>query len=247
MVEVQTAALRLARRREWTRRRQTMRRKILLAGLALAIVAPAAASAQETCEQRAHNRVAGTAVGAVAGALVGSAVGGRHDGTSGAVVGGLAGAVIGNQVAKGPADCRHAYGWYDNGGRWHANNVDSNAAWGYYDRRGEWVAGQPADYRPAPRRPGPAWDDDRDWGRGGDPELSRWEDRLRAEIREGVRDGRIERDEARGLMGQLRDIRRDEAREADMHGDHLPREARERLRDRLRHLDRRIGHARRYD
>lgn len=132
-----------------------MRRKILIAGLAGAIALPVAAHAQTTCEERAQNRVAGTAVGAVAGALFGSGLAGKGHKTDGAMLGAVAGAVVGNQVAKGPKDCVHAYGWYDNRGGWHANNTDPSVAWGYYDRRGEWVEGRPADWRPADYRPGP--------------------------------------------------------------------------------------------
>ena len=125
-----------------------MRAKYLFISLAMAALVPSLAVAQETCEQRAQNRVAGTVVGGVAGALLGGAVTNTRDKTTGAVVGGIAGAVIGNQLAKGPADCRHAYGWYDNGGRWHANNADPQVASGYYDRGGRWVYGRPVDYRP---------------------------------------------------------------------------------------------------
>lgn len=136
-----------------------MRKNVVMAGLALAVVLPSAAMAQETCEQRAQDRVAGTVVGGLAGALLGGAVSGHGHKTTGAVVGGLAGAVIGNQVAKGPQDCRHAYGWYDNDGRWHANAVDPGTASGYYDRNGAWVDGRPAHYHPAqygPAQYGPA-------------------------------------------------------------------------------------------
>jgi hypothetical protein len=100
--------------------------------------------AQVTCEQRSANRAAGTAVGAVAGALLGSAVAGHHEKGTGAVVGGVSGAVIGNQLARGPRDCVHAYGWYDNDGRWHGQRVDERYATGYYDRSGAWIDGRPA-------------------------------------------------------------------------------------------------------
>ena len=55
-----------------------MRGKLLLAGFALAVILPTAASAQETCEERASNRAAGTAIGAVACALLGAGVAGHH-------------------------------------------------------------------------------------------------------------------------------------------------------------------------
>lgn len=219
-----------------------MRRKIMAAGVAAAIALPVAAHAQTTCEERSQNRAAGTAVGAVAGALLGGSVASKGRKTEGAVLGGVVGAVIGNQVAKGPKDCQHAYGWYDNGGGWHANNVDPNAAWGYYDRRGEWVAGRPADYRPIEYRPGPGPGRE-DWDRfdfldgPGYPEFHDTEFRIRDRIRDGVRDGRIERADARDLMQQLRDIRADEVRLYRDFGPRLRPDERVRLRMRLRDLE----------
>ena len=222
-----------------------MRRSMLTLGAAVAIALPAMAHAQETCEQRSQNRVAGTALGAVAGALLGSAVSGHGHKTTGAVVGGVAGAVIGNQVAKGPKDCQHAYGWYDDEGRWHANNVEPNAAWGYYDRNGEWVEGRPADYRPveyAPPRPD--WDDAALFDGPGYPEFRHMELRIHDHIRDGVRDGVIHHDDARDLMQQLRDIRGEEMRQYRDHGDYLPPDDRVRLRMRLRELDRLVEQVR---
>lgn len=121
-----------------------MRMNILAAGVAAAALIPTLAMAQITCEQRSQNRAAGTAVGAVAGALLGSAVAGHHEKGTGAVVGGLTGAIVGNQLARGPKDCAHAYGWYDNDGRWHGQTIDERVATGYYDRNGVWVDGRPA-------------------------------------------------------------------------------------------------------
>jgi hypothetical protein len=121
-----------------------MRRNILAAGIAAATLIPTLAMAQVTCEQRSANRATGTAVGAVAGALLGSAVAGHHEKGTGAVVGGVSGAIIGNQLSRGPKDCAHAYGWYDNDGRWHGQRIDERYASGYYDRSGVWVDGRPA-------------------------------------------------------------------------------------------------------
>jgi hypothetical protein len=119
-----------------------MRRLILAAGLAAATIT-AAANAQETCEQRRDTRTAGTVAGAGVGAILGGAIGGN---ALGAVLGAVGGGVAGNQLAKGPHDCIHAYGFYDNNGRWHPNRVDPAAATGFYDRDGRWVAGAPAGY-----------------------------------------------------------------------------------------------------
>ena len=247
-----------------------MRRKLLMAGFSLAVLLPAAAHAQQTCEQRSQNRTAGTAVGAIAGALLGSAVSGHGHKTDGAVVGGIAGAVVGNQVAKGPKDCQHAYGWYDNGNAWHANNVDPNQAYGYYDNRGEWRDGRPADYQAVQYRQDDrrdnqydgrrddhrdnqyrdnqdngrqAWEDDRFMQGPGYPELRDQEQRIRDHIRQGVRDSRIAPDQARDLMQQLHAIRDDEQRIYRDRGDRLRRDDRYRLQNRLRDLDRRVDRA----
>lgn len=123
-----------------------MRIQILAAGVCAAALIPTAAFAQQTCEQRQNNRVAGTVVGAGIGAIAGSAVAGRGDRNEGAVIGGLAGALIGNQMAKGQPDCTRAYGYYDNNGAWHANAVARNSASGYFDRNGAWVEGAPRGY-----------------------------------------------------------------------------------------------------
>jgi hypothetical protein len=120
-----------------------MRARLLAVGLAVATLIPTLASAQQTCEQRRANRVAGTIVGAGLGAIVGSAVAGRGDRNEGAVIGGVGGGILGNQVAKGSGDCVHAYGYYDNDGRWHSNAVSREDARGYYDRNGNWVDGAP--------------------------------------------------------------------------------------------------------
>lgn len=123
-----------------------MQRKAFAAAIAISALIPSLAMAQETCEQRSANRTAGTAIGAVAGALLGSAVAGHGEKGTGAVIGGVGGAIIGNQLARGPRDCEHAYGWYDNDGRWHANSIDRTAGTGYYDRSGDWVEGEPRGY-----------------------------------------------------------------------------------------------------
>lgn len=233
---------------------QIMNRNTLLAAVAVAVLLPSAALAQETCEQRAQNRVAGTVVGAGVGALLGSALSGHGHKSTGAVVGGVAGAVIGNQVAKGPKDCQHAYGWYDNEGRWHANRVDASVAHGYYDQRGEWVEGMPADYRPAEYRDQDRYDRDRrdrdDWDRGdwerdrGYPEFRQFEEHIRDEIRGDVRQDLIEPEDARDLMDQLRDIHRQEAREFAVHGPNLPMDDRMRIRRQLERLDHEVDRIR---
>lgn len=258
---------------DWTdavtfRSKTNMRGKLLMASFALAVILPSAASAQETCEARASNRAAGTAIGAVAGALLGAGVAGHHEKGTGAVIGGLAGALVGNQLAKGPPDCRHAYGWYDNDGRWHASAVPPGEAYGYYDRHGAWVEGRPADYRPAPPPPPPQradwdergygapppppprtdWDDHgydeqwRDWP--GYPEFRGQEAHIRDLIRESVREDMIAPEDAHDLMVELREIRAQEYREFQEHGWRLPYDDGARIHERLVQLDHRVDEIR---
>lgn len=179
-----------------------MRKNLLLAGFAVAALLPSLAMAQETCEQRSSNRVAGTIVGAGLGALLGSAVAGHGHKGDGAVVGGVGGAIIGNQASRGARDCQHAYGYYDNDNRWHDNGADRSVAYGYYDRSGAWVDGQPnvtgysadASYT------------SRVNSMDVDTRISRIEER----IQQGRNDGSLSRREAKSAMNTLNDIRREE-------------------------------------
>jgi hypothetical protein len=201
-------------------RRQLMRKHLLLAGFAAAALIPTLAMAQETCEQRSSNRAAGTAIGAVAGALLGSAVAGHGEKGAGAVIGGVGGAIIGNQAARGPRDCAHAYGYYDNDNRWHENAVARGQAYGYYDHNGAWVDGAPntaayganASYRGRSEYQGQA--DARvrpDYQTRGYPvDLDTrigWVDQR---IQQGRADGSLSRREARSAQYTLNDIRREE-------------------------------------
>ena len=124
-----------------------MRKHLLAAGIAAAVLYPSMAFAQTTtCEQQQSNRVVGTVAGAGIGAIIGSAVAGHGNRTTGAIIGAVGGGVVGNQLTRGGADCSHAYGYYDNQSRWHATNVERSAATGYYDRDGVWVEGPPNGY-----------------------------------------------------------------------------------------------------
>lgn len=125
-----------------------MKSRILAAGIALAILTPSVAIAQDDgCRRDSSGRIIGTAVGAGAGGILGNVIAGRGDKTEGTIIGGIIGAVIGNQVSKSDrGDCRSAYGYYDQEGRWHATGVSTNEARGYYDRDGRWVDGQPNGY-----------------------------------------------------------------------------------------------------
>lgn len=186
-----------------------MRKHLLLAGFAAATLIPSLAMAQVTCEQRSSNRAAGTAVGAVAGALLGSAVAGHGDKGTGAVVGGVGGAVIGNQLSRGPRDCAHAYGYYDNDNRWHDNGVDRSVAYGYYDRSGAWIDGAP------PNVNGYGVNtsyQSRQNMLSVDTRIARIDDR----IQRARRDGSLSRSEVREARDHLNDIRADyRARQRD--------------------------------
>jgi len=120
-----------------------MRKHILAAGIAAVALIPSLAMAQVTCEQRSANRTTGTVLGAIGGALLGNAVSSHGGKTGGTIIGGVAGAAVGSNLAKGPHDCVHAYGYYDSDGRWHDNGSDRSVAYGYYDRNGAWVDGAP--------------------------------------------------------------------------------------------------------
>jgi hypothetical protein len=92
-----------------------------------------------------------------------------------------------------------------------------------------------------------AWrgDGDQDYRRfAGYPEFRGAEDHIRREIREAVRDDRIEADDAQALMGRLWRIRAQEAREFRVHGWNLPDDDRERLHAQLDRLDRVVDETR---
>jgi hypothetical protein len=241
-----------------------MRIRTLAAGACVAVLLPATALAQQTCEQRQANRVAGTVVGAGVGALAGSAVAGHGDRNEGAVIGGLAGAVIGNQLSKGGrADCAHAYGYYDNQGAWHASSVARSSAAGYFDRNGNWVVGAPRGqydshgywapagvsgyYDAAGRWIGPG-------GPGGPVERANLErddrdvlariDRMDQRIRRGFDDGSLNRREAREVSRDLQSIRDEAASLRTRSGRLRPRDE-EALNDRLDRLSDRLRAERR--
>jgi len=221
-----------------------MRKHILAAGIAVATLIPSLAFAQQTCEQRSANRAAGTAIGAVTGALLGSAVAGHGDKGTGAVVGGVGGAIIGNQVSRGARDCVHAYGWYDNDGRWHGQRVEPSVASGYYDRNGVWIDGRPAGHyangvwiADAGAYGANASYETRDRTMDIDSRIARldqWIDRAR-------NNGRLSYREARNATRTLNDIRRDERYR--MSDGRLGRRDEAALQDRLDRLQQQI----RYD
>lgn len=125
-----------------------MKNSIFLTGIALSILTPSVAMAQDDgCRRDGNGRIIGTVIGAGAGGVLGNVVAGRGDKTEGAIIGAIVGAVIGNQVSKSDrGNCRTAYGFYDEQGRWHATGVSTSDARGYYDRNGAWVDGQPNGY-----------------------------------------------------------------------------------------------------
>jgi hypothetical protein len=125
-----------------------MKNSIFLTGIALSILTPSIVMAQDDgCRRDGNGRIVGTVIGAGAGGVLGNVVAGRGDKTEGAIIGAIVGAVIGNQVSKSDrGNCRTAYGFYDEQGRWHATGVSTSDARGYYDRNGTWVDGQPNGY-----------------------------------------------------------------------------------------------------
>jgi uncharacterized protein YcfJ len=180
-----------------------MRRTLMIAGIVAAMAAPSLASARSYCDQRSHDRkVTGTVLGAVGGALLGNAVSSHGGKTGGTIIGGVAGAAVGSNLAKGPKDCQHAYGYYDNEGRWHDNGVDRSVAYGYYDRNGVWIDGQPnvAGYSA----------DASYTSHMNTRDIDSRIDRIENRIEQARRDGSLSRREAKSAQNTLNDIRRDE-------------------------------------
>jgi hypothetical protein len=179
-------------------------RKHILAGLAAVALIPSMAMAQESCEQRSSNRAAGTILGAIGGALIGNAVASHGGKTGGTIIGGVAGAAVGSNLAKGPHDCVHAYGYYDNDGRWHDNHTDRAVAYGYYDRSGVWVDGAPVGVDGYAA-------DTAYTSRVNTMSIDDRIDRMRNRINDDRADNRISRRDARMAMNTLSDIKREES------------------------------------
>ena len=182
-----------------------MRKHYLAAGIAAVALLPSLAMAQETCEQRSSNRAAGTILGALGGALVGNAVASHGGKTGGTIIGGVAGAAIGSNLAKGPHDCVHAYGYYDNDGRWHDNHTDRAVANGYYDRNGVWIDGAPVGVEGYAA-------DTAYTSRVNTMTIDERIDRMRNRINDDRADNRISRRDARRALNTLDDIKREEYR-----------------------------------
>jgi len=179
-------------------------RKHILAGVAAIALIPSFAMAQETCEQRSANRAAGTVLGAIGGALLGNAVASHGGKTGGTIIGGVAGAAVGSNLAKGPRDCVHAYGYYDNDGRWHDNHADRAVAYGYYDREGVWVDGAPVGVDGYAA-------DTAYTSRANTMTIDERVDRMRNRISDDRADNRLSKRDTRMALNTLNDIKREEA------------------------------------
>ena len=88
------------------------------------------------------------------------------------------------------------------------------------------------------------FDQGRRGGYGAYPRFRGIEQHIRAEIIQGVRDDLIERDDARDLLDQLRDIQAQEWREYRVHGWNLPYDDQARIQARLNALDRLVDQIR---
>jgi uncharacterized protein YcfJ len=121
-------------------------RKYIFAASLSALAIGTAVQAAPVCKQDNTGRVVATIAGAGIGAVLGNMIDGGSNRTAGTIVGGVAGGVAGNQLAKSDGRCERAYGYYDEGGRWHANRISSSEARGYYDRDNRWVDGSPNGY-----------------------------------------------------------------------------------------------------
>jgi hypothetical protein len=100
---------------------------MVLVGIALAVLTPSVASAQDDgCRRDGNGRIIGTVVGVGADGVLGNVFAGRGDKTEGSIIGAIVGAVVGNQVSKSDrGDCRAAYGYYDARGRWVSTRSDN--------------------------------------------------------------------------------------------------------------------------
>ncbi|MDB5437169.1 MAG: hypothetical protein JWR47_3426 [Phenylobacterium sp.] len=103
---------------------------------------------------------------------------------------------------------------------------------------------QPNYGQPSYGQPRGDWYGDRRARFAGYPQFRGVEAHIRGEIMQGVRDDLIERDDARDLMGQLRDIQLQEAREFRVHGWNLPDDDQHQIRSRLDQLDRLVDQIR---
>jgi len=121
-------------------------KKFIFAASLSALAIGTAAQAETVCRQDNSGRVVATVAGAGIGAVLGNLIDGGHNRAAGTIIGGVAGGVAGNQLAKGDARCERAYGYYDEGGRWHANRISAQDGRGYYDRDNHWVDGSPNGY-----------------------------------------------------------------------------------------------------
>src|SRR5580658_8876441 len=100
----------------------TMHKLILVTGIAVTVLLPSLAFAQQSCDEVRRDRV--------------------RDAPVSADIRGLLGA----NDAAAYADCAHAYGYYDQNSQWHANAIDRADARGYFDRDGVWIDGAPHGY-----------------------------------------------------------------------------------------------------
>ena len=123
-----------------------MRTFFITAALLSATAMPAAAMAQQTCQEHSNKRAIGTVAGAGVGGVLGNIIAGSGDKTLGTIIGAVGGGVLGNQVTKDKSNCNRAYGWYDKSGTWRAGTGQASAQTGYYDREGNWVEGAPRGY-----------------------------------------------------------------------------------------------------
>jgi hypothetical protein len=121
------------------------------------------------------------------------------------------------------------------------------SAQGYYDQFGQRSYDQRIDaqYRqPSYGQPRGDYGQDRRSGYGAYPQFRGMEQHIRAEIMLGLREDLIERDDARDLLSQLRDIQTQEWREYRVHGWNLPYDDQARIQARLNQLDRLVDEIR---
>ena len=204
-----------------------MSKTLLIAALAGLVVAPSLASAETNCQaHRSNNRAIGTIIGAGLGALFGNAVAEHGGKPGGTIIGGIGGGVAGNLIAGSGTKCdENRYGYYDQDGKWipKTSNTqgyyDANGQWvlysanssggnyanqndGYYDRNGQWVERRQESYN----QPSENRDREDRWHESGGDTRQR-EAWLDHRFRDGIAEGRIDRDDGHRALHELTDLR----------------------------------------
>jgi hypothetical protein len=185
----------------------------LLSGAAIVVMTAAALPSMAQAGACSDAKTNGAVIGGVAGAALGNSISGHNRG-AGTLIGALLGAAVGTEVGQSTNSCT------------------------YYQPQG-YVTRTETVYTPAPQ---PVYVERTEWSEQGGvyPQFRGREDHIRREIFQAARDEDISWDDARALMGRLRQIQAEERSEFSYHGWDLPDDDQDRIRDQLDRLDQRV-------